>query len=815
MRSRTPGASSLAWLPRCLPCSVIVLYMLVFGTLTILKHQAFQTTAFDLGTMDQAVWNTSQGRILAVTIQPGVSIRLAGHVEPILLLISLLYLLHSDPRVLLVLQTVVVALGALPIYLLARERLNNDLAALVFPLSFLLFPALQAANMFDFHGVTLAGSFLAFAFYFAKREGGRGWFLAFVILTMSCREDMPLLVMMMGLYLILRWRGVGAQGSFRSPVSLDRRNLRLGVVTLVLGASWFLVALFVVPSYFSASGQHSQWDRYGYLGEAPLEMLGTLLLRPDIVLQHTVTRENLSYLVGLVSPTAFLSLFAPHVVLLASPTLLMNLLSTYAPMHTLGPFHYAAPLVPFFVISSIYGTSLLGRQLAAWLRMGERRVVQGLSCLVLVCSLVAYYQQGFGPLAADFELPRVTAHERLGERFIGLIPADAATSAQSRLVPHLSQRERIYMFPRVEDAEYVLFDVTADSWPIHPNDQWRLFRSLVDEGDFGILAAEDGYVLLRKGLQGADQLPDDFYEFARREDPKAEYAAVIEFADELRLLGFDLLREDHMTSLSLYWQALAPVERDYKIYPFFCDDEGRIIEDTTLRPMTTAIWYPTSKWEPGEIVWTQTLPWDVGSDFNVGVGVIDGGDWRLREDRLAAQVITSTLRLRLLEGDTIARLAEVRNSQIRTPRRSFALPRASHPLYANLGDQVSLLGYDLKPPMPAPGDTIDLVLYWRASIDVEMNYTVFTHLIDAGENIVAQHDSQPENGDYPTGEWVEGETVRDEHTLTLESTLQPGEYTLVVGLYDLGSGERLPAFEQDGKLMPQKRIVLTNVRVEE
>ena len=93
-RSFDRARLSLAWL-WCL----VATYILIIGTLTILKHQALQTTAFDLGTMDQAIWNTSQGRILEVTIQPGVNIRLAGHVEPVLLVIALFYLLRSDPQV--------------------------------------------------------------------------------------------------------------------------------------------------------------------------------------------------------------------------------------------------------------------------------------------------------------------------------------------------------------------------------------------------------------------------------------------------------------------------------------------------------------------------------------------------------------------------------------------------------------------------------------------------------------------------------------------------------------------------------------------
>jgi hypothetical protein len=95
---------------------------------------------------------------------------------------------------------------------------------------------------------------------------------------------------------------------------------------------------------------------------------------------------------------------------------------------------------------------------------------------------------------------------------------------------------------------------------------------------------------------------------------------------------------------------------------------------------------------------------------------------------------------------------------------------------------------------------------------MDIDYTVFTHLIDGTETIVAQHDSQPEGGDYPTSQWLEGEIVQDEHDLILGHDLQPGEYTLVAKMYDLESSERLPAYDQDGVLMPQSRIVLTRIR---
>jgi hypothetical protein len=158
-------------------------------------------------------------------------------------------------------------------------------------------------------------------------------------------------------------------------------------------------------------------------------------------------------------------------------------------------------------------------------------------------------------------------------------------------------------------------------------------------------------------------------------------------------------------------------------------------------------------------------------------------------------------------------LAEVRDGEIVTARRFFASPPLPHPLYANLGNQVDLLGYSLRLQSPSPGYTIYLTLYWQARGNMDTDYTVFTHLIDEGENILAQHDSQPEGGNYPTSQWLQGEIVEDEHAVIPGTGLQPGEYTLAVGMYDLGSGERLPAYDQNGVLMPQRRIVLTRIQL--
>jgi uncharacterized membrane protein len=629
--------------------TAILLYVVVFSFFTVLKHEAFETTAFDLGNMDQAVWNSLRGRFLPFTNWGEEGTRLAYHVDPILILISPLYLVYSDPRTLLVLQTVVIALGAWPIYLLARERLGTNAAALVFPLSYLLYPALEAANMFDFHPTTLVAGLFPFVFYFLEKRRYALFFLL-AVLMMCCKEEMPLLVVMLGLYALLL-----------------QRNWRVGSAAMVLGMVWFVVAVCVIIPHFNPEGQSPYLGSYSEVGEGTVGILKTALTDPMTIVRTVFTREKLVYLRDLFTPVGFICLLGPQVLFLCLPTLGIILLSGDPQAYTLEKFHYASPLVPVVVLAAVYGTAFLSRKLSARWPAPGMKPLYFISGFVLLCTLLYHGARGFTPLGGNFVLPVVTEHDRLGNRFVALVPQEAVVSAQSKLNPHLSQREKIYMFPRVEDAEYVFFDVTADSWPIHPNDQYRQYRTLITEEGFGVLAAEDGYILLQRKAGLAAELPDQFYSFARREEPEIEYPTEIEFDHVLRLLGFSLARDGDTASLSLYWEALDPLDRDYHIYPFFYDDTGTIIEDTSLRPTTTAIWYPTSIWEAGETVWMQTLPWDVGSDFHVGLGVIAGDDWSEREDRLQAVVVSSTLDVFLFDEDTAVELAEVRSGEVVAP----------------------------------------------------------------------------------------------------------------------------------------------------
>ncbi|MBN1660901.1 MAG: DUF2079 domain-containing protein [Anaerolineae bacterium] len=800
----THRPSATAWLAAHWPALAVWLligaYIVFFGTLTVRQHDAFETTAFDLGNVDQAVWNTRHGRPFAMTNIEGLENRLGTHVEPILLLVSLLYFVWSDPRALLLLQTVVIALGAWAVYLLARRALGNlesgnresgigNLGerglAVAFAVAYLLFPALESANVFDFHAVALAPTFFLFALYFLERERW-GAYALFAVLTMSCKEDMPLLVAMLGVYALV-----------------VRRRWAVGLATVVVAVVWFLLAVGWVMPQFDAEGVSPLANRYSYLGDSPVDMLVTMLTRPGMVLQRALATDNLVYALKLLAPVAFLSLLAPQLLFMALPPLAVNLLSTDGYMHELERFHYGITLVPVVVAAGVYGSGWLVR------RLPRMRVLPLLlSGLVLVASLAYHRAFGYTPLAAGFAgtWPQVTEHDRLGEEIARNIPTGASLAALPYPNPHASQRHRLHMIDRMEKgllaplgaegdvpADYVWVDVT-DSWPLHPNDLKRGIVNLVATG-YGVDRGVDGWLLLRRGAPGRT-LPNTFYDLARAPDADPTYDARLVFyldgEPAVEMLGFDMhyAPQSDGYGATFYWRALQSLPPNVHLYPFFfADADGRILEDTTQRPMVAILWYPLVRWQVGEVVKTTMLPWAVGDDFSVGVGAVRGDEWAAVENRLPITVESSDLVTRLFDDDTWARLIEIDSGRIIEERRQFDTPAPGYALDIDFDGKVTLLGYDLD--CDRGMSVCDLVLYWRAQEQMTTSYTVFAQLIGPAGNVRAQVDSIPQEGGYPTTWWLPGEMVVDQVTLTIPQTENEVTYHLIVGLYDPVTVDRL------------------------
>ena len=350
---------SIAW---GLLILIMVVYTLDMSHQAILRYDTFKATAFDLGNMDQVLWNTIHGRLFQFTNQAidwyGPPTRLAVHFEPIILPLSLLYVFHADPRILLVFQTLALVSGALPVFLLTRKYLPElPILAALMATAYLLSPALLGLNIFDFHPLALATPLLLYA-VLALTYKRYVWFLVACVLAAACKEDVPLTIALFGILVV--WK-------YKLP--------RLGIVLIVGGILWSLLAFkVIIPHFYPGAQANNFWYRYEALGSSPGAAIVNALTHPWLLFTTFITLNRLYYLAGLVRSVGFLPLLAPEWLLPAIPALAENLLSTDPNLFS-GVFHYNAAIIPFVMLAAIHGTRRLIQTWQRW-RQGEQGIIE-------------------------------------------------------------------------------------------------------------------------------------------------------------------------------------------------------------------------------------------------------------------------------------------------------------------------------------------------------------------------------------------------------------------------------------------------------
>jgi uncharacterized membrane protein len=462
---------------RVLLAAAIAAYAAGFAALSALRHEAFVTGRFDLGNMVQAVWSTAHGHPLRMTDLHGEQIsRLAAHVDPILILFAPLWWAWPSPHLLLVVQACAVALGAIPVFLLARKHLASSRAALGFGLAYLLYPATGWLTLNEFHPVALATPLLLFAFWYLDEDRLLA-FALFAIAAASCKEEIALVVAGFGIW-----------------YALARRRWAAGTAIAFVGAAWAAVAIAIVIPHYNAGAESDFYGRYTEVGGSAGGILRTAITHPLRIAEAALSGRDLHYLLQLVTPLSALCLLAPLVLVAALPELAINLLSSTTTQTSIH-FHYTAGLIPPLVIAAIFGAKRLSR----W--------TLPVAFVLVVAALVGNYR--LGPIPGWRHLPggqtfqataaRVTVHDRVADRALRLIPGDAVVSATNTLGGHLSARGRVLSFPFIEDSQWIAADETQPGYADRyaPTPTATQLAALRRNPEWRLVFEEDGILVFR------------------------------------------------------------------------------------------------------------------------------------------------------------------------------------------------------------------------------------------------------------------------------------------------------------------------------
>jgi mannosyltransferase len=267
--------------------------------------------------------------------------------------------------------------------------------------------------------------------------------------------------------------------------------------------------------------------------------------------------------------------------------------------------------------------------------------------------------------------------------------------------------------------------------------------------------------------------------------PEVAHRAQVAVGEGVQLLGFDAPSlEAHpgdTLQIDLLWQALDEGPAPGLAALQLLDAAGQVLAEFSTAPVGGRVPFAglgrgQTLRDPHSLALPATLPAGV-YDLSLGRRRPDGTWWPVRRGPVTL-------------GSTYP-LATVR---VLDRRRNLTPPTMQHVTEARFGAGILLAGYDLE---QQPG-TLTLTLHWQGLAPMAARYKVFVHLLGDGgpSDIRAQADGYPH---LPTTGWVPGQYVSDRLGVNLPAGLPPGTYSLLVGLYDETTGDRLPVLDAAGE----------------
>ncbi len=496
----------------------ILFYSGAFSYFALVKYNTFHATAWDLGVFSQSFYTTlNSGAFFYNNLELGTHFHV--HFSPILGLLLPFYAIYQSSETLLVLQTFAIALGAVPLYSLAKQELGNDNYSLAFATLYLLYPALHAANLYDFHPEAFTPLFIFSAMYFSKKERWKPFFVL-IALSLAIKEDITLVVLGIGLY------GLAANRKTLFGKKRQPKPIVVSLITICISISWLFFALYATSQFVKLDGYETLWTAgythhtgnvYSGLGgnRGLLGIVFTLLSDPLRIVgqMQYMPLQKLAYLATIFLPLCMTSFLEPSSILLFLPAFLEFTLASN-PQYFDIIYHYPLQLTPVVFIAAIHGL----RKLLASLNhaAAKPKIMSQLFPLMLTATLVTLF----------FTTPIVMQNTNLvvGEEhqrrleLLSLVPnsGDPHILTQNDYFPHVCNSRYAYAYWNTSNVEYILVDV-ASFWFDYqdpPPDEYvakygepkstfvENIVQYVDSAEFGFLGQANSLLLYQKGFDG-------------------------------------------------------------------------------------------------------------------------------------------------------------------------------------------------------------------------------------------------------------------------------------------------------------------------
>jgi uncharacterized membrane protein len=495
----------------------------LFGRLGSRHYDAYGAWAFDMGIYDNAMWKASRFGRTFMTVR---GLEMWGHhFNPVMYLHAPFYWLGAGPRFLFVSQAVIIGLGAIAVYLIARDRLKSPWLGMLFAIAYVAYAPIGFIAWASWHPEALVITPLLFAWWAARRRSWR-MFAVFACLALTTREDAALVMTMMGGLLVWRtWQDV-KDGQDPGRFNWSNRNLRASVFT-VLGsiALYFFATKGVIRHYNDGKDPFYISYFYGEFGSNMFQVLGTMLRHPDRVVALAILPDRQLFYRQLLLPLAVTPIAGFPYLLMAGPQMLSSITSS-TPYARSIDYQYPSMMIAPIMIAAIEG-------IAKRIRTQGGRFASLMAVLLCIyVSNVAWSNSPIGAKKQYWSAPN-TQTPALNAA-VKMVPKDVGVASTYAIGPHLGHRNDTYDWPNPWIPTYWgndLPDGSHDPAPHDPNRvQWVVFdrahldvanpanvaqaalvlRLIGPDGEFKVLFDKDNIVVakrIRRDSPPAGSLP--------------------------------------------------------------------------------------------------------------------------------------------------------------------------------------------------------------------------------------------------------------------------------------------------------------------
>lgn len=474
----------------CLLILLILLQISVAFAYSVTMRTGLRTVAVDGSAFAQAIYNFINGNGLVTTTQQAPYIEqswLGVHFSPILYAIAPIYYLFPYVETLLFIHSFFIALAAVPIFLIARKLLETDGQALIIAVFYLFTPFIINAQILDFHEIAFAPLTISLMLW-AVINKSKYWLVFFCAILLTIKEHYGLAVFGTGLLWAWHWR-----------------EPKFGLSLAAFGLVSFIVVIKILMPYFNPSGAAAMLDENSNMDHF------SWLLHPfrdtDILLGRII--EAIFYVILLFFPLLFQPLFSLVWLLPALADVATNSLSDFVMMRQPFSYHSAA-IIPVLLVAYAKTISTKYTNVSK-IKYKEMLTITSLTMMFFSYSFVSlpYFPNNI----LEFSAPRFSLAPQ-NEAALGeikkLIGDDSSISAQINILPHISTRRYMYIFPnKFAETDYIVIN-TALPFRNRPNffkeDYFAAVAKVINDPNWGVIFHKDNWLLFKRGGERNEQL---------------------------------------------------------------------------------------------------------------------------------------------------------------------------------------------------------------------------------------------------------------------------------------------------------------------